>query len=95
MDKIIYASAYFVIMNIASFIVFYVDKKKAIDDKWRIEEKTLHALSFLGGAIGSFIAMKMFHHKTKKPVFVVITIIALAFNFYLFYLLYKYVYLTI
>lgn len=28
MDKIIYASAYFVIMNIASFIVFYVDKKR-------------------------------------------------------------------
>ena len=65
--------------------MFFADKQKAKSDKWRIEEKTLHLTSFLGGTLGSIAAMMLFHHKTRKPAFVAITGIALIFNIFLIY----------
>ena len=75
-----YIVIYLIIINFISFILFFIDKKKALKDKWRIKESTLHLSSFLGGALGSIVAMKMFHHKTKKIKFGIITILALIFN---------------
>ena len=48
-----------------------IDKSKAVKGKWRIPESTLFILSILGGAIGGFAAMYLFHHKTKHWYFVV------------------------
>ncbi len=39
----------------------------------RVPERTLHALSWVGGWPGSVAAMVLFRHKTRKPVFVAIT----------------------
>jgi len=83
-----YILIYFVLINLISFIMFYVDKQKARRDKWRIQEKTLHLTSFLGGTLGSIVAMILFHHKTKKTAFVVITGIALIENIFVIYELY-------
>lgn len=90
MNKFEYVLTYFVCINIASFILFFLDKEKAKRDRWRIPEKTLHSFSFMGGVFGSIAAMTLFHHKTKKPVFVVITIIALLFNIFIYYKTYEY-----
>ena len=57
---------YFIIINIISFLFFMIDKIKAKYHLWRIPEKVLFILSFIGGGIGSLISMKTFHHKTKK-----------------------------
>ncbi|MGD9568360.1 MAG: DUF1294 domain-containing protein [Sedimentibacter sp.] len=89
MSKLQYTLTYFACINIASFIVFFLDKEKAIKDKWRVQEKTLHTLSFLGGVFGSIASMMVFHHKTKKPLFVAITILALLFNIYVYYMVIK------
>lgn len=83
-----YLAIYFIIINLISFVLFYVDKQKARRDKWRIEEKTLHLTSFLGGTIGSIAAMMLFHHKTRKPGFVAVTAIALILNLFTIYGLY-------
>jgi len=83
-----YILIYLVLINLISFIMFYVDKQKAKRDKWRIQEKTLHLTSFLGGTLGSIVAMLLFHHKTKKTAFVVITGIALIENIFVIYELY-------
>ena len=83
-----YLAIYFIIINLISFVLFYVDKQKARRDKWRIEEKTLHLTSFLGGTIGSIAAMMLFHHKTRKPGFVAVTAIALILNLFAIYGLY-------
>ena len=61
---IAYAS-YLVLLSIVTFIVYGVDKKKAIKGKYRTKEKTLLLLSFLGGAFGGYPAMLVFRHKTK------------------------------
>jgi uncharacterized membrane protein YsdA (DUF1294 family) len=90
MNNIKYIMIYFALINLISFILFFIDKQKAKRDKWRIQEKTLHITSFLGGTIGSIAAMILFHHKTRKPLFVVITIIALIFNIFIYYQIYNY-----
>ena len=62
---------YFIAINIIKFIAFGVDKQKAIEQKSRIRIITLLGLSFIGGAIGGWIAMYTFRHKTKKDYFTV------------------------
>jgi uncharacterized membrane protein YsdA (DUF1294 family) len=90
MDNIKYILIYFVLINLISFILFFLDKEKAKKDKWRIQERTLHTASFMGGVLGSIAAMKLFHHKTRKKAFIVITFIALLFNIFIFYEIYNY-----
>ncbi len=85
MDNINYILVYLLMINLISFVLFYIDKQKAKKDKWRIKESTLHIAGFMGGIIGSIAAMILFHHKTKKTKFVIITIIAIAFNALLAY----------
>ena len=43
----------------------FIDKIKAIRRKWRITEKTLLSVSFIGGSLGSYLAMIFFRHKTN------------------------------
>ena len=68
---------YVIVVNIISFVLYGIDKYKAKNNKYRIEEETLFTISFLGGCIGSIMGMKVFHHKTKKKVFWIINILSL------------------
>jgi len=52
------------IFSLIEFILFPIDKRKAILNKNRIPEFTLLSLSCFGGAIGAFLAMIIFRHKT-------------------------------
>lgn len=62
---------YLVIINVITFVIFGVDKYKAIRQEWRIRESTLLGLALIGGSIGGWLAMYIFHHKTKKVKFFV------------------------
>lgn len=64
-------SVYLAVMNLAGLAVMYQDKQKAIRGQWRIPEKTLFAVSLLGGSVGTWLGMYLFHHKTKHWYFVV------------------------
>ncbi|WP_312815856.1 DUF1294 domain-containing protein [Sedimentibacter sp.] len=85
MSKLTLILMYYIIINLISFIIFFIDKQKSKKDRWRIQEKTLHTLSYIGGVFGSIASMLLFHHKTKKPDFVIITIIALMLNLFVLY----------
>ena len=54
-----------IMMSIIAFIAMSVDKRKAKQHKHRISEKTLWILALVGGAIGSYLGMILFRHKTK------------------------------
>jgi len=56
---------YLILINLIAFLLMYVDKQKAIKRQYRIPESVLLWSAFLGGAIGAYLGMKMFHHKTK------------------------------
>ena len=60
---------YYVAINIVGFIAMGLDKYKAKKQLWRIPENTLLFISFIGGSVGSFLGMKLFHHKTLHPQF--------------------------
>ena len=57
---------YLIIINILSFILYGIDKYKAIHNMWRIPEIVLLSISLFGGGIGSILGMYAFRHKTKK-----------------------------
>ena len=57
---------YLITVNLVAFIMYGVDKSKAIKGKWRISEYSLIAAAVIGGSVGAIAGMKVFHHKTKK-----------------------------
>lgn len=85
-----YLYIWLIVINIITFAVFGIDKKKAIDGKFRIKELTLFVLSLLGGSLGGLIAMHTFHHKTRKWYFKFgIPLILMAWVAMIAWLIYK------
>lgn len=64
-----YLLIYLVIINLITFFAMFIDKHKAKKGKWRTKELTLFVFVLLGGGIGGIAGMKVFRHKTKKPLF--------------------------
>ena len=60
---------YLGLINIISFMVYGIDKLKAKQGKWRIPEATLLLLAIIGGSIGAWCGVKVWHHKTLHKKF--------------------------
>ena len=60
---------YLLAINAVTFIVYGIDKYKAKKAKWRISEATLLLLAVLGGSVGAWVGMKVWHHKTMHKKF--------------------------
>ena len=56
-------------INIVAFFLYGIDKWKARHDKWRVTEARLLSISLLGGSVGAFLGMKVWHHKTQHNKF--------------------------
>ena len=55
---------YLTLINIITFLMYGADKLKARRGKWRIPEATLLTAAVIGGSIGAWCGMKVWHHKT-------------------------------
>lgn len=64
-------TGYLVTVNIASFILYGIDKYKAKRGKWRISEDMLLAVAVIGGSIGAWMGIKVWHHKTMHKKFTI------------------------
>ncbi len=62
--------SYFLLTNLIGFVMCAMDKRYAVKKKWRIPEKKLFIIGILGGALGVYISMIIFRHKTKHWYFV-------------------------
>ena len=71
---------YLVGVSLAAFFAYAIDKYKARRREWRIPEKVLLTLSFIGGAAGSYAAMHLVRHKTRKWYFHFVNIIGLIWQ---------------
>ena len=60
---------YLISINVATFFVYGIDKWKAKKSKWRIRETALLGLALLGGSIGAWLGMIVWHHKTQHKKF--------------------------
>lgn len=55
---------YLLVINVATFLTFGIDKWKARNNRWRLREAVLLGLAVLGGSIGAWLGMRVWHHKT-------------------------------
>lgn len=78
--------AYFITVNVLGLVLFGIDKWKAKHDKWRISEATLLSVTAIGGSIGAWVGMKVWHHKTmhKKFKYGIPLVMVLQFSLLLF-----------
>ena len=60
---------YLLAINIATFFLYGIDKYKARKGRWRISEATLLMMAVIGGSIGAWAGMRLWHHKTMHKKF--------------------------
>lgn len=61
--------AVFAVMNAVGFALMGADKRRAEKGAFRIPERTLVAVAFMLGGVGSLAGMFVFRHKTKHASF--------------------------
>lgn len=74
---------YIFIINIIAFILYGIDKKRAIKDQWRISEFNLIVIALVGGSLGALFGMIVFHHKTRHWKFRILVPLCLIVHIYL------------
>ncbi|WP_027415478.1 DUF1294 domain-containing protein [Aneurinibacillus terranovensis] len=80
---------YFILVNLLLFTMMGFDKRKAVTGKYRIPERRLFMMAFIGGAIGGWMGMQLFRHKTKHMKFVVGFPMLIIFDLVIFYTIYR------
>jgi uncharacterized membrane protein YsdA (DUF1294 family) len=65
---------FFLAISLVSFLLWGVDKYRAIQQQWRIPENWLIGLTVCGGALGALAGMLVFRHKIRKPLFWILVI---------------------
>ena len=59
----------FVLVNALTFLLCYLDKRRAIQNRYRISEKTLIFFTVALGGLGALFGMYLLKHKTRKTQF--------------------------
>lgn len=79
---------YLAAVNLVTFVMYGIDKYKAKKAKWRIPEATLLLMAAIGGSVGAWTGMQVWHHKTLHKKFKygvpVIFLLQIALTFYLY-----------
>ena len=70
----------YLLVSIFTFIGYALDKIAAENDKWRIQETTLHLLAVAGGWPGALAAQRLLRHKSRKQSFQVVFKVTVALN---------------
>lgn len=65
---------FFLAISLVSFLLWGVDKYRAIQQQWRIPENWLIGLTVCGGALGALAGMLVFRHKIRKSFFWILVI---------------------
>ena len=62
----------FCAVNVFTFMLYAYDKLMAMRDKWRVPESLLLISAACMGAAGALLAMRLFRHKTRHLLFVIL-----------------------
>ena len=60
---------YLAAINVITFFLYGIDKFKAQRARWRVPESVLLGLEVVGGSIGAWLGMTVWHHKTLHKKF--------------------------
>jgi uncharacterized membrane protein YsdA (DUF1294 family)/cold shock CspA family protein len=59
----------YVVASMIAFLAYGHDKSAAVRNAWRVQERTLHLFSLIGGWPGALAAQRLFRHKSSKASF--------------------------
>jgi uncharacterized membrane protein YsdA (DUF1294 family) len=76
----------YLLVNLSAFLCFGYDKRRAVNERWRIPERRLLWLALLG-PFGALVGMRVFRHKTRKALFKLVPLFALLHLLVLYILL--------
>jgi uncharacterized membrane protein YsdA (DUF1294 family) len=77
--------AWILAWSVVTFAFYGYDKHQAVAHRLRVPEIVLHLLALIGGFLGGWAGRAYFHHKTRKPVFLVVLIVATILNVGVFF----------
>ncbi len=60
---------YLLAINVVTFLLYGIDKWRAKRARWRIPESVLLGLAAIGGSVGAWLGMGIWHHKTQHKKF--------------------------
>lgn len=86
---------YFFIINLFAIFLMKYDKVKAINNQYRISEKTLFLIALILGGVGIYIGMYLFRHKTKHVKFTVGIPLIIILNILTIYYLISHVFIML
>ncbi len=66
-----YILIYLFVINMIAILSIALDKSAARNGEARVKESSLFVIAAIGGGIGMYIAMRIFHHKTRKNKFMI------------------------
>jgi len=81
---------FYILWNVGAFILVILDKQRARKNEWRISERTFFIWAFVFGAVGIFVGMRVFRHKTRHWSFTIGIPMLCICNIICGYLLWKY-----
>ena len=80
---------FLMIWNLVVFLVYGLDKGKARKGSYRISEKTLLLMTYVGGGLGAWAGGTHFRHKTQKKYFQLAWAIGVLIDALLIYWMWK------
>lgn len=86
---------YFFIINLFAIFLMKYDKVKAINNQYRVSEKTLFLIALILGGIGIYIGVYLFRHKTKHVKFTVGIPLIIILNILTIYYLISHVFIML
>jgi len=78
MRAVHYLMIVYAMINVISFSLYGIDKRRAKRNRWRIRESVLLGVTWLMGGVGAWAGMRVFRHKTKHTAFVISAPLAAA-----------------
>ncbi len=80
---------FLMIWNLVVFLVYGFDKGKARKGSYRISEKTLLMMTYVGGGLGAWAGGTLFRHKTQKKYFQLAWAVGVLIDALLIYWMWK------
>lgn len=79
-NLLLYIIIYYIVINLISFLAMFYDKRQAINNGYRVSEKTLFTLALIFGGVGIYLGMLVFRHKTKHLTFKILIPVIICIN---------------
>ena len=88
-DFFFFTFVYFSITNVITAMLFFYDKRMAVQKKRRLPERNLLLWCAIGGATAAYVVMQKVRHKTQKKRFQILlplwSVLHIAFVGYVTY----------